>query len=78
MKIFTDTKLTDSALLSLQGGTVPHELLFASQPASSVLAESASDPALAEAEIAFWAARCRRRAFRQAASVAAPDEFRVY
>jgi phosphoglycerate dehydrogenase-like enzyme len=52
-RIFYDCPLSDSALGLLRDGVAPHELILSGAPASSVLAKSSPDPALARADIAF-------------------------
>lgn len=53
MDIFVDLALSPAAMAELQQGTQGHRLLFAAQPATSVLAAPAPDPQMARAEIAF-------------------------
>jgi phosphoglycerate dehydrogenase-like enzyme len=53
LKIFCDLAADDATLTLLKEGVAPHELLFAAAPAPSVLSKSQSDPALADADIAF-------------------------
>ncbi len=53
MTIFSDPLLGDHAANLLRSGTADHTLLTPAQPASSVLAQAAPDPAFSRAEIAF-------------------------
>jgi hypothetical protein len=53
LKIFCDLAANDATLTLLKDGVTPHELVFPAAPAPSVLSKSGSDPALADADIAF-------------------------
>ncbi len=53
MTIFSDPLLGEHAARLLRDGTAGHTLLTPAQPASSVLAQAAPDPAFSRAEIAF-------------------------
>jgi phosphoglycerate dehydrogenase-like enzyme len=53
LKIFSDISANDDAWKLLRDGVAPHLIIGPTKPAASALAQSASDPALADADIAF-------------------------
>jgi len=53
LKIFSDLTAEPETLMLLKRGVAPHEILFPAKPAPTVLSKSESEPALAEADIAF-------------------------
>jgi len=53
LTIWCNTKLTDAATARLREGTRAHRVIFSANANASVLASGTSDPALAEADVAF-------------------------
>lgn len=53
LKIWCNTKFSDAATKRLIAGAHPHRVMFATKANASVLVTGGSDPALAEADIAF-------------------------